>query len=163
MLLALGAVAPDLAAQTRLGIEVGAVPAPLALETVHGDVVDLAESFGRRPVLLQFWATWCTRCRELTPTMRAAYEEYGDRVDFFAIAVAVGQNPRRVRGHLEEMPLPYPVLWDARGEATRRFLAPTTSYIVMLDASGRVVYTGVDTDQDVMGGLADATGQSPGG
>jgi hypothetical protein len=44
-------------------------------------------------------------------------------------------------------------LWDADGEAARRFMAPTTSYIVILDGAGRVAYTGVDTDQDVIGAI----------
>lgn len=143
----------DLAAQTQIGIETGAAPEPLTLETVEGETVDLAESIGRRPVLLKFWATWCPKCETLRPRIIAAHEEFGDRVDFYGIAVAVGQNPRRVRSHLEHHPLPFPTLWDGEGEATRRFKAPTTSYIVILDAAGRVAYTGVDVDQDIDGAL----------
>lgn len=154
---------PDAAAQTRLGIERGAAPEPLALETVDGETFDLADSFGDRPVVLQFWATWCPKCEALAPEMRAAHEEFGDRVDFYAVAVAVGQNPRRIRGHLENHPLPFPTLWDEDGEATRRFQAPTTSYVVMLDADGRVAYTGVDEDQDIRGALADIVATADGG
>lgn len=143
----------DLAGQTQLGIEMGAEPEPLTLETVHGESVDLADSFGQRPVLLEFWAIWCPKCETLHPRIIAAYGEFEDRVDFYSIAVAVGQNPRRVRSHLEYHPIPFPMLWDGDGEATRRFKAPTTSYIVILDASGRVAYTGVDVDQDIAGAL----------
>ena len=146
--------ASDVAAQTRIGIERGATPAALTLETIDGESVDLADSFGKRPVVLQFWATWCPLCEALEPKMIAAHEEFGDRVDFYAVAVAVGQNPRRIRRHLEDHPLPFPMLWDEDGEATRRFMAPTTSYVVMLDAEGRVAYTGVDGGQDIRGALA---------
>lgn len=151
---------PDLAAQTQLGIETGAAPEPLTLETVEGESVDLARSIGQRPVLLEFWATWCPKCETLAPRVRAAHEEFGDRVDFYGIAVAVGQNPRRVRSHLETHPVPFPMLWDADGEATRRFRAPTTSYIVILDAAGRVAYTGVDVDQDLVGALRRIVGSA---
>lgn len=137
--------------QTRMGIEIGSRAAPLALEAVDGGLVDTA--IGRQPVLLEFWATWCAKCRELHPKMVAAHEEFGDRVAFYGIAVAVGQNPRRVRRHLEKHPLPFPMLWDAEGEAVRRFMAPVTSYIVILDAEGRVAYTGADTEQDIHGAL----------
>lgn len=150
--LALG-VPADLAGQTRLGIEMDAEPEPLTLETVHGASIDLADSFGQRPVLLEFWATWCPKCEGLEPRVLAAHEEFGDRVDFYGIAVAVGQNPGRVRSHLEDHPLPFPMLWDEDGEAARRFMAPTTSYIVILDAAGRVAYTGVDVEQDIRGAL----------
>lgn len=147
-------------AQTQLGIEIGAQPEPLTLQTVHGESVDLADSFGKRPVLLEFWAIWCPKCEALHPRMIGAYEEFQDQVDFYSIAVAVGQNPRRVRDHLETHPIPFPMLWDGDGEATRRFRAPTTSYIVILDAAGRVAYTGVDVDQDIAGALREITAQS---
>jgi thiol-disulfide isomerase/thioredoxin len=140
-------------AQTRIGLEIGSRPDPLALEAVEGGNVDLGEVIGRRPVLLEFWATWCPKCRALHPEMVAAHAEFGDEVEFFGIAVAVGQNPRSVRKHLEEHPLPFPMLWDARGAAVRRFMAPVTSYIVILDGDGRVAYTGVDTEQDIRGAL----------
>lgn len=158
---ALAVSAPaDLPAQTQLGIEMGARPEPLTLETIHGETIDLARSIGERPVLLKFWATWCPKCEALHPRIVAAHDEFGDRVDFYGIAVAVGQTPRRVREHLETHPLPFPMLWDGDGEATRRFKAPTTSYIVILDAAGRVAYTGVDVEQDIAGALRKITAQS---
>jgi thiol-disulfide isomerase/thioredoxin len=161
--LLLPATVSELSAQTRIGIGIGDVPAPLVLPSVTGEEIDLAESFGVRPVVLQFWATWCPKCEALAPQMRAAHEEFGDRVDFFGIAVAVGQTPRRIQSHLEEHPLPYPTLWDQTGEATRRFMAPTTSYVVILDADGAVAYTGVDVDQDVAGALRRIVALSDGG
>jgi thiol-disulfide isomerase/thioredoxin len=158
MLALLAGVTGALDAQTRIGIEMGAHPEPLVLPTVEGEMTDLAESFGHRPVLLQFWATWCPKCEALEPQVIAAHERFGDRVDFFGVAVAVGQSPDRIVKHFNDRPLPFPMLWDEQGEATRRFMAPTTSYIVILDSDGRVAYTGVDTDQDIIGALERVTG-----
>jgi len=159
-LLCLGAAPFQVAhAQTRLGLELGSKPVPLALESISGGVVDLGGIIGRRPVLLQFWATWCPKCEALHPEILAAHSRFGDRVQFFGIAVAVGQNPRRIRRHLEDHPLPFPMLWDATGEAVRRFMAPTTSYIVILDHEGRVAYTGVDIGQDITGALQRIVGE----
>ena len=137
------------AQETRIGIERGAVPGAFTLADVQGGEIDLGQYFGDGPVLLEFWATWCENCEDLHPDMLEAHERYGDRVDFFAIAVAVGQSERRVRSHLEQHPVPYPTLWDSRGEAVRAFETPATSYIVILDADGRVAYTGIGRDQDV--------------
>lgn len=145
----LSVVAPDLAAQeTQIGIARGTIPDGPVLEDVSGGEVDLAEHIGAGPVLLEFWATWCENCEALHPRMLEAHERFGDRVRFFAIAVAVGQSERRVRGHLEDHPVPYPTLWDGRGEAVRAFEVPATSYIVILDSEGRVAYTGLGREQD---------------
>ena len=153
MVLLAASTAQIVQAQTRIGLEIGSRPDPLALEDVHGGSIDLGEVIGHQPVLLEFWATWCPKCRALHPEMVAAHAEFGDQVKFFGIAVGVGQNPRSVRRHLGKHPLPFPMLWDARGVAVRRFMVPVTSYVVILDGEGRVAYTGVDTEQDIRGAL----------
>jgi thiol-disulfide isomerase/thioredoxin len=140
---------PVLAQETRIGIERGSVPDSFVLTDVRGGEVDLGESLGHGPVLLEFWATWCENCEALHPRMLEAHERFGDRVAFFAIAVAVGQSERRVRGHLDRHPVPYPTLWDGRGEAVRAFETPATSYVVIVDAAGKVAYTGLGRDQDI--------------
>ena len=123
-------------------------------DVVHlPDIVDLADVIGNRPVLIEFWATWCPKCERLHPKMEAAHEEFGDRVEFYGIAVAVGQKPSSIRKYLVKHPFSFPILWDADGDAVRQFMVPVTSYVVILDADGRVAYTGVDSTQDISGAL----------
>ncbi len=119
------------------------------LEDLDGNAVDLATYVGTRPVLLEFWATWCPVCKELEPAMRAAHAKYGDVVEFLIVAVGVNQSVRSVRRHVERHAMPGRVLWDGRGQAVRAFRAPSTSYIVVLDAAGKVVYTGVGEQQRI--------------
>jgi len=152
--------ASSLQAQMRMGLEIGSEPSGFALESVDGVAVDLAEVIGHRPVLLEFWAIWCPKCQALHPKMIEAHQAFGDRVEFYGVAVAVGQNPRSVRKHLEKQPLPFPMLWDARGHAVRQFMVPVTSYIVILDNHGRVAYTGVDSSQDLLEALHRIVGES---
>jgi hypothetical protein len=45
-------------------------------------------------------------------------------------------------------------VWDGKGAAVRAFSAPGTSYVVLLDAKGRVIYTGAGSDQKVLPVLA---------
>jgi hypothetical protein len=85
--------------------------------------------------------------------MEAAHNKYGDRVDFLVVAVAVNESPNTVRRHLTRHPMPFTFLWDVNGNATRAFQAPATSYVVILDGQGKVVYTGVGADQDIETGL----------
>lgn len=137
------------------GIEPGAVPDAVVLETLDGEPADLGDVIGRRPALIEFWASWCHICLALHPRVMAAQERYGDDVEFIAVAVAVGQDQQRVRQHLQRRPMPgMRVLWDARGEAVRAFDAPGTGFIVILDADGRVSYTGTGADQDLDAALA---------
>jgi hypothetical protein len=45
--------------------------------------------------------------------------------------------------------MPFTVLWDGQGAAVRAFQAPATSYVVVLDADGKVAYTGIGGDQEI--------------
>lgn len=154
---AAGLVPRALGAQD-VGLPVGAVPEAVVIEDLDGQPVDLGEVIGKRPVLLEFWATWCPLCAALEPRLEEARRRYGDRVEFLVVAVAVNQSKRSIGRHLERHPAPGRVLWDTDGRATRAFMAPSTSYIVVLDASGRVVYTGIGDDQDLAAAVGRAVG-----
>jgi thiol-disulfide isomerase/thioredoxin len=137
------------AAGQDVGLPLGTTPEAAQLEDLDGAAVDLAAYIGRKPVLIQFWATWCPLCAALEPGFQAARRQYGDGLDILVIAVGVNQTPRSIRRHTERHEPPGRVLFDSRGRAARSFKAPTTSYVVALDARGRVVYTGVGADQDI--------------
>jgi thiol-disulfide isomerase/thioredoxin len=147
LLLALGR--PLAAQQDEIGLPLGAVPPPATVEDLEGRPVGLGDFVGRRPVLLEFWATWCPLCEALMPRLRAAHARYGDRVEFIVVGVGVNQTRRTMQRHLERHPAPFRHVFDARGAAVRAYQAPSTSYVVILDARGRVVYTGVGEDQDI--------------
>lgn len=137
-----------------IGLPIGAAPAPVTLEDLDGNAVDLADYMGKKPVLLEFWATWCPLCRALEPQLTAALEKYGGKLEVIMVAVGVNQSPRTVKRHLARHALPGRVVWDGKGAAVRAFSAPGTSYVVLLDANGRVVYTGSGSDQKLLPALA---------
>jgi thiol-disulfide isomerase/thioredoxin len=137
-----------------VGLGIGAMPKPVTIQDLNGKAVDLATYLGRKPVLLEFWATWCPLCRAMEPRMQKAYGTYGGRVAFLIIAVGVNQSPSSVKRFLGEHAIAGRVLWDTDGRAVRAFDAPATSYVVILDDKGRVSYTGSGADQDIAGALA---------
>ena len=145
-----------LVAQDVIGIPVGEKPPAVTVENLRGDSVPLSQWIGKKPVIVEFWATWCPICADLLPRMEAAQKKYGDRAEFIVIAVAVNQSKNSVRRHLDKHPMPFTFLWDGKGAAVRAFQAPSTSYIAVLDATGTVVYTGVGEDQDVEAALEKA-------
>ena len=72
-----------------LGIEVGTTAPAVSVQALDGKTVSLANYFGKQPVLIEFWATWCPNCRELMPALLDAEKKYGSKVKFMAIAVAI--------------------------------------------------------------------------
>lgn len=145
--LAAALVAAPLAAQGESGIRVGDRAPVLSVNDLDGKPVDLGQWIGKKPVLIEFWATWCSNCEDLLPRFREAQKLVGDRVEFIGVNVTVNQTPARVRRYLEDHPIPFRVLYDDQGASTRAYLAPATSYVVIVDKAGNVVYTGVGADQ----------------
>jgi thiol-disulfide isomerase/thioredoxin len=130
-----------------IGLAIGATPAAVTLEDLDGKPVDLSQYVGKKPVLVEFWATWCPVCKELEPSLAAAKKKHGDALEVLIVAVGVNQTQRSIKRHLENHAMPGQVVWDGQGKAVRAFEAPSTAYIVILDAKGKVVYTGAGADQ----------------
>ena len=155
-LIMMGTVVP-LAAQ-GVGLPLGTQAPAAALEDLDGNAVQLLDYIHGKPALLEFWATWCENCETLQPQMDQIHAQYGDRLRVVAVAVAVSQTVRRVKRHLEGHNPGYPYLWDAQGAAVRAYKAPTTSVVVLLDAQGKVVYTGSGGGQDLLAAVAKVLG-----
>ena len=124
------------------------------LEDLEGNAVSLLDYVeAGKPAVLEFWATWCEQCEALQPQFDKLQERYGEQVSVVAIAVGVSQSVRRVKRHIADHDPGYPYLFDKRGAAVRAYNATTTSIVVVLDSDGKVAYTGVGTDQDVIGAV----------
>jgi thiol-disulfide isomerase/thioredoxin len=139
-----------------LGIEVGSTAPAVTVQSLDGKSVNLGQYIGKTPMLIEFWATWCPNCRELMPTLLDAQKKYGQKVKFVNLAVAINQSPEKVRRFLAAHPLPHETLYDLDGKAAGAFDAPATSYVVVLDKSGKVVYTGLGGKQDLEAALKKA-------
>jgi thiol-disulfide isomerase/thioredoxin len=123
-------------------------PAPrVAVHDLNGMPVDLGRFVGSRPLFLEFWATWCESCRELLPHVQAARKTFGGKVEFIGINVAVSQSPDGVRKYLAQHDPDFRTLYDDEGTSTRAYQVPATSYVVIVDRSGRIAYTGVGGTQ----------------
>ena len=142
----------------EIGLDIG-TPGPAAtVETLEGKPVNLSQYVGKRPVVMEFWATWCSNCHELEPALKALHAKYSDKVSFVGVAVSINQSPARVKAYVAKNNLPWIQLFDRKGEATGAYDAPATSYVVVLDASGKVVYTGLGGKQKLEPAIRKALG-----
>jgi thiol-disulfide isomerase/thioredoxin len=139
----------------QVSLAIGTQAPRVTMEDLTGKPVVLQDVIKGKPAVLEFWATWCEICAALQPQMDKVQQTYGSRVQIVAIAVGVNQTVRRVQQHQTDHKMVYPILWDGAGptgkggNAVRAFNATTTSIIVILDANGKVAYTGVGSDQKV--------------
>jgi cytochrome c biogenesis protein CcmG, thiol:disulfide interchange protein DsbE len=107
-------------------------PAPdFTLTTLEGDTFALSDALGK-PVVLNFWATWCGPCQRELPALQAAAERYGDRV--LIVGVDQGEAPDTVQRYVDQLGLTFRIpldtdfavseLYNVRGLPTTFFIDP---------------------------------------
>ena len=153
------AAGPPARLSAQVGIAIGSAAPTVTVNDLDGKPYDFSAFIGKKPALIQFWATWCELCEKLEPKVRAAAAKYGADVEFIGVNVTVNQKVDRVKKWIEEHKPAFRSLWDNRGVAVRAYDVPSTSYIAIVDAKGKVVYTGVGADQDVEGALRKVVGR----
>jgi thiol-disulfide isomerase/thioredoxin len=141
--------APRLVRAQDMGIEIGSKAPAAAVETLDGKPANLSQFIGKTPVVMEFWATWCPNCRELEPHLKEVAAKYANQVRFVGVSVSVNQSPERVRAYVAKHGIPGDQVFDTKGNATGAYDVPATSYVVVIDRSGKVVYTGLGGDQDL--------------
>ena len=142
-------LARTLPAQDPMGLAVGAKAPGAVVQTLDGKPVDLASFIGKGPVVLEFWALWCGNCKELEPQVQSLVKKYAGKVQFVAVAVSVNESPDRVKRYAAKYGYTHPVLFDTDGRATDAYAVPATSYVVVIDRGGKIVYTGLGGDQQL--------------
>jgi thiol-disulfide isomerase/thioredoxin len=102
------------------------------LEDLAGRPVSLAELRGR-PVVIDFWATWCAPCEFQIPVLNQLEERYGERVEVIGIAVDVGGR-EVVAPFAAERGIGYRVVLGDEGLAQRYgALGFPTLYVIRAD------------------------------
>jgi thiol-disulfide isomerase/thioredoxin len=149
---------PGLSFAQESGIPVGTHAPGAKVQTLDGKTIDIGSYVGRSPMLIEFWAFWCPNCKELEPSLLALQKKYSGRVRFLSVAVSVNETRDRVKAYTTKRHYAHETVYDALGEATEAYDVPATSYVVVLDAAGKVVYTGLGGKQNLEPALLKALG-----
>ncbi len=86
-------------------VRVGDYRPPFSHGTINGDI-DNIDNYTGKVVLVNFWATWCTPCREEMPMLQTLQQQYGAR-GFQVIGIAL-DDVSRVRGFVADLGIEYP-------------------------------------------------------
>ena len=105
----------------------------------EGQEVKLSDFFGK-PVVVNFWATWCGYCKQEMPDFQEVYEEYKDQVHFLMIQSTDGSRETKEMGeaYIQEEGYSFPVYYDENREAVYVYSVYSLPTTILLDAEGRV-------------------------
>ncbi|WP_210191209.1 redoxin domain-containing protein [Bradyrhizobium mercantei] len=140
----------------------GQIAPAVKLKTIDGDTIDLAELYGKQPVYLKFWATWCVPCREQMLAFARDYEALKDKATVVAINTGFNETLEGVRRYRQRYGLRMPIVIDD-GRLTAALNLRVTPQHVVIGRDGRILYVGHLEDATLQQAFAAALKQEGGG
>ena len=117
-------------------------PAPdFSLPDVNGDLHHMTDYLGK-PVIVNFWATWCPPCREEMPSMNRAWQVVQNE-DIAMLAINVGEDEDTVFTFTADYPVDFTLLLDESGEIVEQWGVLGLPTTLVVDPQGRIVYRAV--------------------
>ncbi len=124
------------------------------IEAGSGNMLRLSD-FRGRPVLVNFWATWCAPCRTEMPALEEAAVTYRD-AGLQVLAVNFGESQPAVLAFAGELSLQLPLLLDSDGAVQQSYRVPGYPSSYFIDRQGRVaaVHLGILKEDQLSARLA---------
>lgn len=121
------------------------VPA-LKLKSADGQIVEVA-SFKGKPVLLDFWATWCAPCVASLPELAQIYKEGKDK-GLVLLGVDRDEEATTAASLLAKKGYTWPDFHDGDGEIEKLMGSTGVPRVVLVDGQGTIVFDGTGMDGD---------------
>ena len=123
---------------------------------IDGNACKLSD-FQGKPVILNFWASWCGPCKSEMPDLEDAYQEYGDQIHFLTVNLTDGstETVETASAYISQQGYTFPVYYDTGMDAASVYGINAIPMTYFLDAEGNFVYqvTGMMSAEVLQGGI----------
>ena len=137
---------PDATSTSDAGNADITMPAALAADftvfDADGNQVKLSDYRGK-PVIVNFWASWCPPCKAELPYFDAAFQRYGNEIVFLMVDLADGQSETQAAAarYVEENGFAFPVYFDLAGSAANAYQLYSIPQTLGVNAAGGLVFS----------------------
>jgi cytochrome c biogenesis protein CcmG, thiol:disulfide interchange protein DsbE len=92
----------------------------------------------RKPVIVNFWASWCEPCHIEAPDLVQIHKHFGDQVEIWGVNATMGDSQEQVAAFIDKYKITFPVLVDPGGETNKKYgvMAYPTTFII--DGDGMI-------------------------
>ena len=110
----------------------------------NGNQVNLSDLVGK-PIVLNFWASWCPPCKAEMPDFEEAYKKYGDDVVFVMLNLTDGYRETKAKAdaHVASCGYTFPVYYDTAMKGAIAYKVSAVPQTCFINARGQLVSTSV--------------------
>ena len=110
---------------------------------LDGNEVNLTDFFGK-PIILNFWASWCGPCKMEMPDFNEAYAAYKDEIEFLMVNMTDGsrETVEKASSFIAESGYTFPVYYDTDLEAAKAYSVYSIPTTYFLDENGYIIAQG---------------------
>ena len=120
--------------------ENSAVSAPnfSATSAESGETVKLSDKIGK-PVVINFWASWCYPCKSELPDFEEMYKKYGGEVEFMMVNLTSGKETKEVAAaFIESCGYTFPVYYDTMSSGVMAYGISAIPLTVFVNKDGSI-------------------------
>lgn len=105
------------------------------LTGMDGKIYDLKELRGK-PVVLNFWASWCGPCKDEAPSFVKLNKQYGDQLQILAVNLTATDTVQSAREFAQAYGFTFPVLFDSDGQVAANYEIRPIPSTIFVDSKG---------------------------
>lgn len=136
--LVIGLVAALAGVAPAAALEAGTKMPEVSLQTLSGKGVEPAALTGK-VVVVDFWATWCSPCRESMPELEKLYKKYSAQ-GLTVVGVSVDKDASAIKPFIEKLQVTFPIVHDAAHSVADKFAPARMPSSYVIDRKGVVRY-----------------------
>ncbi len=110
------------------------------MQDKDGNSVSLYSKVGK-PIIINFWASWCSPCKAELPDFQLIYQEYGNEVEFMMVNLTDGRSEtvEGASGFINAQGYTFPVYYDVNQEGAMAYYVTSIPTTYFIDAEGNII------------------------